>query len=75
MLKGKLFAGQIKDITSQVLKDELDKVHNEVAREIAPLLKKIPAEDREKMMNDLVDITKQVAVAALEAYVNSQIHK
>ena len=75
MVKEKLFVGQVKDITSEILKDEIDKVHDEVVKEIAPLLEKIPAEDREKMMNDLVDIAKQVAVAAVEAYINSQIHK
>lgn len=72
---GKLFLSSAEDAAGQVLKDEINKVHDDIATSIAPILSQIPADQREKMIPQLTDVAKQAAVAYAEAYLNAYIPK
>ena len=68
---GKLFVGTANDAASQIVHDEIQKVHDEITQAVIPLLSQIPAGDRQKLLDDLVGVAKQAAVAYVEAYISS----
>ena len=70
---GHLFVSQAQDAAQTVVKDEINKVHDEIAASIAPYLAQIPKENQQAALQGITDVAKKAAVAYAEAYINSKI--
>jgi hypothetical protein len=71
---GRLFVGAALDVSHQVIKDEIDKVHDDISNAIVPILATVPeGPDKQKMMTEIVAVSKAAAVYYAEAYINTYI--
>lgn len=69
---GSLFVHKAEEGAQQVVRDEINKKHDEITAAVTPLLQTVPEEHRDQTIANVVEIAKNVGVAAAEAAIDSK---
>lgn len=72
---GELFVKQAADGAQTVVRDEINKKHDEITAAVTPLLQSVPDDQKEHTIAKVVELAKNVGVAAAEAAIDSQTPK